>query len=269
MEQNCEKNIIQAKDNEQIIISGDNIIIENVIYSGSLSAFELHPDGRPRHTFRTQTVLVDGDNITFKDCEFYNNAGTGSVVGQAIALYVDGDNISFENCRMIAYQDTLFLAPLPPKEYEKDGFLGPKQYEPRTKRVVRFKNCIIEGSVDFVFGGATAYFDNCKFISNEPGYVFAPCTPEDVEEGFVVRNCRFEAKQGVEMGSCYIGRPWREYAKVRLIDCYLGDHINKKGWDDWGKTQSHQTIRFEEYGSYGPGASNQDRPYYVILDNNA
>ena len=117
-----------------------------------------------------------------------------------------------------------------------------------------------------MFGGATAYFDNCTFISNEVGYIFAPCTPKEVEEGFVVRSCRFEAIDGIEKGSCFIGRPWREYAKIKLIDCYLGEHINKKGWDDWGKTQSHQTIRFEEYGSYGPGASDQDRPYYVIVD---
>ncbi len=250
----------------QVIISENNIIIEDKSFTGSHGAFEIHPDGRPRHTFRTQSVLVDGNNILFKGCVFENTAGKGSEVGQAIALYVDGDGIKFEDCRMVSHQDTLFLAPLPPKEYEKDGFLGPKQFEPRTKRVVCFKNCIIEGGVDFVFGGATAYFDGCTFISNEPGYIFAPCTPEDVEEGFVVRNCRFEAREDVAVESCYIGRPWREYGKVKLIDCYLGAHINKKGWDDWGKTQSHQTIKFEEYGSYGPGASNQDRPYYVIQD---
>lgn len=254
------------QNKEQIVISENNLIIEDKKYTGALGAFQPHPDGRPRHTFRTQSVLVDGHNITFKRCVFENTAGKGSEVGQAIALYVDGDNITFEECKIAAHQDSLFLAPLPPKEYEKDGFLGPKQFEPRTNRVVHFRNCIIEGGVDFVFGGATAYFDNCTFISNEVGYVFAPCTPKEVEEGFVVRSCRFEAIDGIEKGSCFIGRPWREYAKIKLIDCYLGEHINKKGWDDWGKTQSHQTIRFEEYGSYGPGASDQDRPYYVIVD---
>lgn len=248
---------------KQITISENNIIIEDKKYTGNLGAFELHEDGRPRHTFRTQTVLVDGNDITFKNCVFENTAGIGSKVGQAIALYVDGDNIKFENCSIIGHQDSLFLAPLPPKEYEKDGFLGPKQFEPRTRRVVHFKNCIIEGGVDFVFGGATAYFDECTFINNEAGYVFAPCTPEDVSEGFVVRNCRFEAKPHVAKESCYIARPWREFAKVRLENCYLGEHINKEGWHDWGKTQAHQTINFEEYDSYGPGADNSCRPYYV------
>lgn len=250
----------------QYTISDNNIIIEDKSYTGNLGAYETHEDGRPRHTFRTQTVLVEGNNITFKNCVFENTAGIGSRVGQAIALYIDGDNIVCENCVIKAHQDSLFLAPLPPKEYEKDGFLGPKQFEPRTRRVVHLKKCTIEGSIDFVFGGATAYFDECTFISNEPGYVFAPCTPEDVEEGFVVRNCRFEAAEGVEPGSCYIGRPWREYAKVRLENCYLGEHINKQGWHDWGKTEARKTIKFEEYGSYGPGACNSERPEYIMTD---
>lgn len=250
----------------QYTISDNNIIIENKIYTGSVGAYEIHEDGRPNHTFRTQTVLADGDNVTFRNCVFENIAGSGSVAGQAIALYIDGNNINCENCTIKGYQDSLFLAPLPPKEYEKDGFLGPKQFEPRTRRVVHFRNCTIEGSVDFVFGGATAYFDQCTFINNEPGFVFAPCTPEDVEVGFVARNCRFEARENVEKGSCYIARPWREFAKVRLENCYLGEHINKKGWDDWGKIEAHKTIRFEEYGSYGPGTDNWSRPEYIISD---
>ncbi len=250
----------------QYTISDNNIIIEGEIYSGDIGAYKLHMDGKPYHTFRTQTVLCDGNSVLFKNCIFENTAGSGSVVGQAIALYLDGNDITCDNCRIKGFQDSLFLAPLPPKEYEKDGFLGPKQFEPRNRRVVYFRNCIIEGSVDFVFGGATAYFDNCTFISNEAGYVFAPCTPEDVEIGFVVRNCRFEARDGVASGSCYIGRPWREFAKVRLEDCYLGEHINEKGWDDWGKVDAHATIRFEEYGSYGPGADNWARPEYVLSD---
>lgn len=125
------------------------------------------------------------------------------------------------------------------------------------------KNSLIEGGIDFIFGGATAYFDNCEFKSVEPGYVFAPCTPERVKEGFVARNCRFTAAEGVPQGSCYIGRPWRIHAKVRIENCYLGAHINKAGWHDWNKPESHNTVEFVEIGSYGPGANAASRPDYV------
>lgn len=248
----------------QYHISESNIIIENQIYKGALSAHMPHADGKPYHTFRTYTVLVDGDNITFRNCTFENNAGPGKDVGQAIALYIDGDNICLEDCILRGHQDTLFLAPLPEKEMMVDGFLGPKQFTPRTPRVVHFRNCLIEGGVDFIFGGATAYFENCEFRNVEPGYVFAPSTPENISIGFVATNCRFTATDAVFENSCYIGRPWRNHAKIRLDHCYLGAHIHPLGWDDWGKTEAHDTVEFIEKDSYGPGATNT-RPDYVQI----
>ena len=185
----------------QIHISESNQIIENKTFSGSHYAKEDMPDGTKRGTFRTYTVLVDGDNIHFKNCVFENTAGPGSEVGQAIALYLDGDGITLEGCLIDGHQDTLFLAPLPDKEIIPGGFIGPKQFTERKRRTYRFKNCTIKGGVDFIFGGATAYFDNCDFVCVEEGYVFAPSTPADVEVGFVASNCRFTAEEGVGKGS--------------------------------------------------------------------
>ena len=101
---------------EQIHISESNKTNENKTFSCSHFARELHSDGRKRGTFRSYTVLVDGDNVTFKNCTFENTAGKGCDVGQAIALYLDGDNITLESCTLRGHQDTLFLAPLPEKE---------------------------------------------------------------------------------------------------------------------------------------------------------
>lgn len=238
----------------QYHISESNITIENKIFSGAHFARELHEDGRPRGTFRSYTVLVDGDNVSFKNCIFENTAGRGEDVGQAIALYLDGDGIILEDCVLRGHQDTLFLAPLPEKEIIKGGFLGPKQFEERKRRTVHFKRCTIEGGVDFIFGGATAYFEDCEFVSVEEGYVFAPSTPADVEVGFVAENCRFSAREGIGKGSCYIARPWRDHGAVELINCYLGEHISPLGFDDWGKTHAHPTVRFVESGSYGEGS---------------
>ncbi len=246
----------------QFHISESNLTIENKVFSGAHYAREEMPDGSKRGTFRSYTLLVDGDNICFKSCVFENTAGCGKDVGQAIALYLDGDGISLEGCILKGHQDTLFLAPLPDKELIPGGFTGPKQFAERTRRVVHFKNCVIEGGVDFIFGGATAYFEDCEFISVEEGYVFAPSTPADIDEGFVCRNCKFTARDGIKKGSCYIARPWRDYGYVRLENCYLGEHINPAGFDDWGKTEAYATVRFFEHNSYGPGSVGE-RPQYV------
>ena len=248
----------------QYHISEHNQIIENQIYTGNHYAKEMHEDGKKYGTFRSYTVLADGDYITFRNCTFENTAGPGQNVGQAIALYIDGDNIRLENCTLRGHQDTLFLAPLPEKEIIPGGFLGPKQFTPRHDRTVYFENCIIEGGVDFIFGGATAYFDNCEFRSVEPGYIFAPSTPEHIATGFVARNCRFTADAAVPKESCYIARPWRIHAKVQLENCYLGEHIHPLGWDDWGKPESHETVVFTETSSSGPGAGTC-RPEYVTV----
>ena len=144
------------------IISESDITIEGREFSGSLSARMPHPDGRPYHTFRTYSLLVDGNNVTFKKCSFSNTAGPGETAGQAIALYLDGDGIKLFDCVLKGHQDTLFLAPLPKKEFEKDGFLGPKQFTERTPRKYYFENCLIEGGVDFVFGGGECIFKGCE-----------------------------------------------------------------------------------------------------------
>lgn len=252
---------------DQIHISESNQIIENRTFSAGYYAEERMPDGTKRGTFRSYSVLVDGDNIKFKNCVFENTAGKGCDVGQGIALYLDGDGITLENCILNGHQDTLFLAPLPDKEIIAGGFVGPKQFTERARRTYYFKNCVIKGGVDFIFGGATAYFSECEFVSVEEGYVFAPSTPEDVEVGFVALNCRFTADEHVREGSCYIARPWRDHAYVKIENCYLGDHIHPSGFDDWGKKNAHSTIRFFESKSYGPGAIGE-RPEYVIVQNN-
>ena len=244
------------------IISQDNLELRDQTFTGSLYAQMIHADGRPYHTFRTPTVIINGSHVTCTNCTFENTAGSGKEIGQAIALTLDGDEIVLDHCTLRAHQDTLFLAPLPEKEKQKDGFVGPQQNLPRTRRTVYIRHCLIEGDVDFVFGGATAYFDDCEFRSVGAGYVFAPCTPEDVAEGFIVRNSRFTCSDEVEDQSCYIARPWREHGMVRLEHCELGRHIHPDGYVDWDKP--HASIRFSEYDSYGPGAAGT-RPDYVTV----
>lgn len=272
----------------QTFIENSNQVFENQTWSGNEYARRMHEDGRPVHTFRTASVYLFGNHNVFRGCTFENTAGRGEDVGQAIALYVDGDENTFEDCCISGHQDTLFLAPLPPKEFEKDGFLGPRQFAPRTPRTTYFKDCVIEGGVDFIFGGGTAYFDHCTFVSNEPGYVFAPSTPEEVETGFICRDCRFVNGMHVEtsesgmdaktyanageharpdcgIATCYIGRPWRNYAAVTLENCWLDTHIAPAGWHDWNKQDAHETVRFIEHGSNGPGANPAGRPAWVSI----
>ena len=179
-------------------------------------------------------------------------------MGQALALYVDGDRILFENCRFLGGQDTLFTGPLPPKEIEPDGFIGPKQHAPRVNGRHCYRNCYIEGDIDFIFGSATAYFENCECFSKDDGrpissYVTAASTPEGQTYGYVMKNCRFTGN--CPPASAYLGRPWRLFARTVFIECELDSHIRPEGWHNWNKPDAEKTSFYAEYGNYGPGAA--------------
>lgn len=217
-------------------------------------------------TFRTYSCIIDTHDFTARNMTFENSAGPGTKVGQALALYVDGDRIQFDHCRLLGNQDTLFTGPLPPKEIEPNGFIGPKQNSPRINGRHYYHDCYIEGDIDFIFGSATAYFEDCEFFSKNTqspvnSYVTAASTPEGQAYGYVMANCRFT-------GNCpphtaYLGRPWRDFAKTVLLNCWMDDHICPEGWHDWDKTQARKTVFFGEYNSMGPGAVMERRPQWV------
>lgn len=229
-------------------------------------AFEDMPDGEKRGTFRTATVRIDAPDFTARNLTFQNDAGFGHTVGQALALYVDADRCSFDNCRFLGSQDTLFTAPLPLKEAKPGGFRGPGEFKPRIMGRHFYRNCFIQGDVDFIFGSATAWFENCEIYSKMPGdrkppespddevcygYVTAASTFEDVPYGYVFNNCRLTSD--CPPHTIYLGRPWREFAKTVFLNCELGEHIHPLGWKDWNKPHDH--FFYAEYNSTGPGAN--------------
>lgn len=225
-------------------------------------ALFLMEDGIKRGTFRSYTMYVHGDGFAAKNLTIANTAGYGAKVGQAVALYADGARMKFENCRLLSRQDTLFTAPLPPTVIEWGGFRGPREHAPRDNGVHYYKNCYIEGDVDFIFGGATAYFEECRIHSLDRGqevngYVTAASTPEGREYGYVFERCRFTSDCAPE--TVYLGRPWRSFAKTVILRSELGPHIKREGWHDWNKEDARESCFYAEFENFGPGASVQRR----------
>ena len=224
-------------------------------------------DGSKRGTFRSYYVFVHTHDFTAENICFENSAGFGRLVGQALALYAEGDRLHFKNCKMLGSQDTIFTGPLPPTEKMVGGFTGPTQFEPRVNGRHYYENCYIRGDVDFIFGSATAFFENCEIFSKKTddlppaapgekqknyGYITAASTAEGQEFGYVFKNCRLTSDCPKE--SVYLGRPWRNFAKTVFVNCEIGEHIRAVGWHDWNKPEAHETILYAEYKSFGPGA---------------
>lgn len=258
---------------ERIEITRPNLTLigenrENTIITYDYYAKMKMEDGSLRRTFRSYSVLLDGQNISVENITFVNSSGFGKEVGQAIAVYAEGDLLTFKNCSFLGSQDTLFTGPLPPKVIEPGGFIGPKEFAPRNNSHQLYENCYIRGDIDFIFGSATAYFDHCEIFSqniNEKvnGYITAPSTPQDQEFGYVFNHCHFTSNCPKE--SVYLGRPWRNFAKAVFLNCELDEHIKKEGFHDWNKKDAHNTIFFAEYNSFGTGANDSFRESWVKI----
>ena len=218
-----------------------------------------HPDGRPTHPFRSYTAFFSGGSVTVEDLTIANDAGPGSAVGQAIAAYVDAEKAVFRRVRLLGNQDTLFCAPLPEAEREKDGFLGPRKFAPRRPSAQYYQSCEIAGDIDFIFGGADALFEQCilRTVDNHlpHSYITAPSGSAN-GLGFVFWNCDFVSD--CPAGSVYLGRPWRPEGKTAVLDCRLGAHIAPEGFIAWNARTDPGLASFAEADSTGPGAA--ERP---------
>lgn len=216
-----------------------------------------HADGRPTHTFRSYTAFFGGETLRVEDLTIENDAGPGSAVGQAVAAYVDSAHAAFYNVRLLGNQDTLFCAPLPEKEREKDGFLGPRGKAPRRPSAQYYQHCEIAGDIDFIFGGADALFEQCtiRTVNNHLpcSYVTAPSGAAE-RLGFVFWDCDF-VSDDCPAGTVYLGRPWRPTGKTAVLDCRLGAHIAPEGFSPWRDRTDSNLAGFAEAGSTGEGAA--------------
>lgn len=206
--------------------------------------------GAEYNTFRTWTLAVCADGVTMEKLTLENDALAPEILGQEVALSVVADGFHMENCVLRSTQDTLFLGPLPSDLIGRyEGFLEDPLRRYGSFRQC-FRNCRIEGTVDFIFGCGEAVFENCELCSlldkRNIGFVTAPSHDIRQNEGFLFRGCAFTAESGVPDGSIYLARPWRDYGKAAFCNCTYGPHIAETGFDKWQGTDRDRTARFYE-----------------------
>jgi pectinesterase len=197
------------------------------------------PNGDTINTRTSASFFMDADEFTANNITFQNDAGF--TAGQAVAIEVDGDKATFKSCRFLGNQDILFTNNDSSRQYYED--------------------CYIEGTTDFIFGSSTAWFEKCHIHSKKNSHVTAASTPKQHPFGYVFNDCILTGDSS--LGSVSLGRPWRPYASVTYIHCYLDRHIKPEGWSNWNNTENYKTARFTEYGSYGPGANPESRVSWI------
>lgn len=230
------KELIHAQREKRFVrLVGEDPLTTTITHG--LFASMKGPDGKDIGTFRTPTVTIDADDFTIEKLTLENSAGP---VGQALALRVDGDRVAFRNCHLNGFQDTILL---------NRG----RQY---------FENCTITGAVDFIFGGATAFFDRCTLHCVRDGYITAASAPAESPYGFVFANCTITTRPSVKV---YLGRPWRPHASTIFLNTRMPEGVRPEGWHNWDKPEREATTRYSESGSTGSGAAPDRRVKWARL----
>ena len=226
-----------GEDRDQTVITYDdhaNIIMDARFWPAETSEQLMAMGNRAKlGTFRSFTVRVDANDITFKNLTIENNAAR---LGQAVAVHTQGDRLTFVNCRFLGHQDTVYTG------------------MPRTR--IYFKDCYIEGTTDFIFGPSTAWFEPCDILCKANSYITAASTPQDVPYGYVFNDCRISCAEGVD--KVYLGRPWRDYGYTLFMNCELPRQIRPEGWHQW-RPEAVKTARYMEYNNRGEGAATDKR----------
>ena len=196
------------------------------------------------------SFTIEGDGFHAENITFQNTAGP---VGQALAITVKSDKNIFINCRFLGYQDTIFLRAKGKRSY--------------------FKNCLVVGRTDYIYGAGIAYFDACEIRSFGGGWITAPATPKNQAYGIVFNDCKLtyaskSPRFGDDGRNIALGRPWQDYPKVAWIKCYMCKEIDPQGWPtkwhmDYCDTSSE--LKLYEYKNYGPGADMSKRAKWACI----
>ena len=230
------EHLVIAKERPNLKLVGDPAEVERTIITGHVNVKTPTADGKTVNTRDSSTVLVQANDFTAENITFENTTTREERV-QALAMYVEADRAVFRNCRFLGWQDTL-------RADAPRGGVG-RQY---------FRDCYIEGYVDFIYAAGTAVFDHCHIHAKADGYLTAASTAESRPFGYVFLDCKVTAGPAVEKGF-YLGRPWRPFAATAFIRCELPEKVRPEGWDNWGKVENESTVRYSEYQCTGPGAN--------------
>jgi pectinesterase len=264
---------------EKLVIERANVHLLGAHRHASVLAFDAaagmpDPTGAPWGTWGCASLIVRApgfraENLTLANrFDYLGNLSAprfepiGPNGAQAVALMLDAgsDRAHLRGVDLIGHQDTLFV---------------------EAGRTL-FEHCRISGSVDFVFGAGTAWFERCDLVSRfrpdkpRQGYIAVPSTQEDVAAGLVFDRCRLLREDAVPDRSVALGRPWRpgrqftdgKYGDPQVrghaafLRCWMDAHIAPEGWDAMAYTARDGArvmfapgqARLAEFDSRGPGA---------------
>lgn len=182
---------------------------------------------------------VFGDEFIASGITFRNTFGPGS---QAVAMLSGSDRSVFYRCSFEGYQDTLFV-------YSQRQF---------------YRECIIYGTIDFIFGNAAVVFQRCNIFARMPRHGEANVITAqgrldpNQNTGIVIHSCNIrgtsELWRARKTVKSYLGRPWMKYSRTVYLKNYMESIINPSGWLQFIGNNYLDTLYYVEYKNTGAGS---------------
>ncbi|KDO72197.1 hypothetical protein CISIN_1g047675mg, partial [Citrus sinensis] len=139
-----------------------------------------------------------------------------------------------------------------------------------------YRNCVISGTVDFIFGDSSTVIQNSLIIATKPMYnpknTVTAHGLEDRREttGLIIQNCRIVPEELLYPVRfkipTYLGRPWKLYSRTIIMETTMGDFIQPAGWLEWQGNFPPDTLYHAEHANMGPRAATDKRVNWKGFD---
>ncbi|KAJ1303289.1 hypothetical protein OPQ81_011486 [Rhizoctonia solani] len=236
--------------NEQIYVNRPNVtLIGESRQTTRFSSNTVHitnslPASQAGSNDLSGTVRVSSisTGVRLYNLNISNTYGKPVEQSQAIALSVQAGQFGAYAVALKGYQDTL-LANVGTQFYSRS---------------------YINGAVDFIFGQrASIWITRSEIETLGNGYITASGRLGDDGNWYVIDRTRVYSNG---TGSVYLGRPWRNYARVIFQNSELGANVLPAGWSVWSNSDNRTNMTtFAEFKNTGPGAWNDQRANFSHL----
>jgi pectinesterase len=192
-------------------------------------------------------AVVSGRGFVGKFFTVRNTAGAAG--HQAVATRVSADVVAFYKVKFDGYQDTLYCHTF-------------RQF---------YRECVVAGTVDFMFGNGNAVFQSCQLVAKKTTilgqqntYTAQGRIDPHQNTGLAFQDCNFDGtsdlKRSVASYPSFLGRPWKKYSVCVLLRPTIQAHVDRTGWLPWNTSSfGLYTSFFAEYHGKGPGSNTRYR----------
>lgn len=201
---NPQGNVLQlpvGKNNVSLIAQSKDVILQ----------------GNPGWGIKNAVLSIEANDLYMENITIEHKDGI-TTSGQRPALNPAGDRNVYNGIRLRSKQDTQVTG-------------GNRSF---------YYKSTIEGDVDFICGGGTHWFEECKLVSVAEGYLVAPNHLATEPYGYIFNNNTITAVTGY-----YLGRPWQNAPRAVYLNTTMVNEPNTQGWASMGTVPA----LFAEYNS--------------------